>query len=75
MKRNKLFDKCVADCDPATMKRVSDEVDAMLGNLTAAEIGCIVSLDAQLREDYPDREQRHQRIAEIINRDRKNEQR
>lgn len=74
MKRNKLFDKCVADCDPATMKRVSDEVDAMLGNITAAEIGCIVSLDAQLQPECPDREQRHQRIAEIINNDRKTEQ-
>lgn len=75
MKRNKLFDKCVADCDPATMKRVSDEVDAMLGNITPAEVGCIVSLDAQLREEYPDRDTRHQRIAEIINQDRKEERR
>ena len=41
--------------------------------LTAAEVGCIVSLDAQLREECPDRETRHQRIAEIINRDRKEE--
>lgn len=75
MKRNKLFDKCVADCDPATMKRVSDEVDAMLGNITAAEVGCIVSLDDQLRGECPDREARYQRIAEIINRDRKEESR
>lgn len=75
MKNNDLFDKCVADCDPATMKRVSDEVDAMLGNITAAEVGCIVSLDAQLRENYPDRETRYARIAEIINQDRKTEQR
>lgn len=29
-KRNALFDKCVENCDPATMKRVSDEVDEML---------------------------------------------
>lgn len=29
-KRNALFDKCVENCDPATMKRVSEEVDAML---------------------------------------------
>ena len=42
-------------------------------DITAAEVGCIVSLDAQLREECPDREQRHQRIAEIINRDRKEE--
>ena len=26
MKTNELFDKCVANCDPATMKEVSDEV-------------------------------------------------
>lgn len=44
-------------------------------DITAAEVGCIVSLDDQLREDYPDREQRHQRIAEIINQDRKEESR
>lgn len=44
-------------------------------DITTAEVGCIVSLDAQLREDYPDREQRHQRIAEIINTDRKEERR
>ncbi len=43
--------------------------------LTAAEVGCIVSLNAQLREDYPDRETRHARIAEIINQDRKEEKR
>ena len=29
-KRNALFDKCVENCDPEIMKRVSDEVDAML---------------------------------------------
>lgn len=29
-KRNALFDKCVENCDPVTMKSVSDEVDAML---------------------------------------------
>lgn len=29
-KRNKLFDECVAKCDPATMKEVSDNVDKML---------------------------------------------
>ena len=29
-KHNALFDKCVENCDPATMKRVSDEVDEML---------------------------------------------
>ena len=39
--------------------------------LTAAEVGCVVSLDAQLQPECPDREQRHQRIAEIINQDRK----
>lgn len=44
-------------------------------DITAAEVGCIVSLDAQLREECPDRETRHQRIAEIINRDRKEERR
>lgn len=44
-------------------------------DITAAEVGCIVSLDAQLREECPDREQRHKRIAEIINNDRKTEQR
>ena len=44
-------------------------------DITAAEVGCIVSLDAQLREDYPDRETRYQRIAEIINNDRKEERR
>ena len=26
-KRNELFDKCVNNCDPATMKEVSDKVD------------------------------------------------
>ncbi len=30
-KRNALFDKCVAECDPAVMKEVSDEIDEMLG--------------------------------------------
>lgn len=30
-KRNALFDKCVENCDPTVMKRVSDEVDEMLG--------------------------------------------
>lgn len=44
-------------------------------DITAAEVGCIVSLDAQLREECPDRETRHARIAEIINNDRKTEQR
>lgn len=44
-------------------------------DITAAEVGCIVSLDAQLREEYPDRDTRHQRIAEIINQDRKEERR
>ena len=29
-KRNALFDKCVENCDPAVMKKVSDEVDEML---------------------------------------------
>ena len=29
-KRNALFDKCVENCDPEIMKRVSDEVDEML---------------------------------------------
>lgn len=29
-KRNALFDKCVENCDPEIMKRVSDEVDKML---------------------------------------------
>ena len=29
-KRNALFDKCVENCDPKIMKRVSDEVDEML---------------------------------------------
>lgn len=29
-KRNALFDKCVENCDPDVMKRVSDEVDEML---------------------------------------------
>ena len=29
-KRNALFDKCVENCDPAVMQRVSDEVDEML---------------------------------------------
>ena len=29
-KRNALFDKCVENCDPEVMKRVSDEVDEML---------------------------------------------
>ena len=29
-KRNALFDKCVKNCDPAIMKKVSDEVDEML---------------------------------------------
>ena len=29
-KSNELFDKCVANCDPATMKEVSDNVDKML---------------------------------------------
>ena len=30
IKRNALFDKCVENCDPEIMKRVSDEVDEML---------------------------------------------
>ncbi len=30
-KRNALFDECVAKCDPAIMKKVSDKVDEMLG--------------------------------------------
>lgn len=29
-KRNALFDKCVENCDPEVMKRVSDEIDAKL---------------------------------------------
>lgn len=29
-KRNALFDKCVENCDPAVMKKVSDEVDEIL---------------------------------------------
>lgn len=29
-KRNALFDKCVENCDPIVMKKVSDEVDEML---------------------------------------------
>ena len=29
-KRNALFDKCVENCDPAVMKKVSDEVNEML---------------------------------------------
>ena len=29
-KRNALFDKCVENCDPKVMKRVSDEIDEML---------------------------------------------
>lgn len=29
-KRNALFDKCVENCDPEVMKKVSDEVDEML---------------------------------------------
>ena len=29
-KRNALFDKCVAECDPEIMQRVSDEIDEML---------------------------------------------
>lgn len=29
-KRNALFDKCVENCDPEIMKRVSDEIDARL---------------------------------------------
>jgi len=29
-KRNALFDKCVENCDPEIMKRVSDEIDTML---------------------------------------------
>lgn len=29
-KRNALFDKCVENCDPKVMKRVSDKIDAML---------------------------------------------
>lgn len=29
-KRNALFDKCVKNCDPEVMKKVSDEVDSML---------------------------------------------
>lgn len=29
-KRNDLFDKCVENCDSATMKEVSDNVDAIL---------------------------------------------
>lgn len=29
-KRNALFDKCVENCDPEIMKRVSDEIDAKL---------------------------------------------
>lgn len=29
-KRNALFDKCVENCDPEIMKRVSDEIDAEL---------------------------------------------
>ena len=29
-KRNALFDKCVENCDPEIMKRVSDEIDAQL---------------------------------------------
>ena len=44
-------------------------------DITVAEVGCIVSLDAQLQEEYPDRETRHKRIAEIINNDRKEERR
>lgn len=31
-KRNALFDKCVENCDPETMKEVSDKVDEMLEN-------------------------------------------
>ena len=29
-KRNKLFDECVKNCDPAIMKEVSDNIDKML---------------------------------------------
>lgn len=29
-KRNALFDECVKNCDPEIMKKVSDEIDAML---------------------------------------------
>ena len=29
-KRNALFDKCVENCDPAVIKKVSDEIDEML---------------------------------------------
>lgn len=29
-KRNALFDKCVENCDPKVMKKVSDEIDEML---------------------------------------------
>lgn len=29
-KTNELFDKCVENCDPATMKEVSDNVDKVL---------------------------------------------
>lgn len=47
-KRNALFDKCVENCDPKIMQRVSDEIDEMLGKEQKPEEGTLTDFEQGL---------------------------